>query len=374
MRSTTSMSAFNFVATCFSPSRPTGRELPVEIMPGSLVVCLEDGERQTVPLASVRLHRGGFSGRQWQFSWQGTDGNWSVTVNDAAVQQRLQTRPPAGLERQLDELQHSGRKGRWLARLGWSLLLLIVLAPVALLGLFWWQADRVAGWALDHIDIAQERELGEQVFASQKAGLRLVQQPVAQQMLADLGGKLTQGSTYHYDWYISDDPSLNAFALPGGIVVVNSGLIQASATPEELAGVLAHEVQHVERRHSLRAMVKNLGLQGLLQFALGDYSGTVTAQMAQELSQLRFSRDHEREADQLGFASLTAADIDPHGMMTIFERLQAADRRSPPALLSSHPATADRIAALKDMTAKLPAHRYPRLTYPWAKIKAALPK
>ncbi|WP_018151510.1 M48 family metallopeptidase [Leeia oryzae] len=376
MRRTASLTAHSFVAQCFGPDKAKGEDVLVELVPGSLVICLADGVRQAVPLTTVKLSKGGFNQTQWHFTWKQDGANWSVVLSDTAAQQKLIAKPPIGLENQLAELQTSQRKGRWLSRLGWTIVTLVVLLPIALLGIFWWQADKIANWGIERISTEQEATLGASIFEAQKPGLKLVEQPQLQAALESIGSQLTAGSTYQYRWFINQDPTINAFAVPGGIVVVNTGLIKASDSPEELAGVLAHEVQHVEQRHSLKGMVKGLGLQALMEFALGDYSGTLTAQMAKDLGELRFSRDQEREADEKGFDLLLKNHIQPKGMVSMFEKLQKETRANTVNLFSSHPDTAERVASLKQRLAALSINPkdYPALNTDWAKLKTSLPK
>jgi hypothetical protein len=141
--------------------------------------------------------------------------------------------------------------------------------------------------------------------------------------------------------------AVNAFALPGGVIVVNTGLIAATSRPEELAGVLAHEVQHVELRHSIRGMVKDLGLRGLFAFATGDRGGSLLGEAAVGLASLKFSRDDESQADQAAFDTLIAAEIDPSGLPAFFEIMHKQGQHAPAAFVSTHPLSADREAALR---------------------------
>src|SRR5688572_15777239 len=135
--------------------------------------------------------------------------------------------------------------------------------------------------------------------------------------------------------------------MPGGVVVVHTGLIAATRRPEELAGVLAHEVQHVELRHSLRGLIKDLGLRGLWSYATGDLGGTVAGQAALELTSLRFSRDDEREADGHGLDAMIAAGIDPAGMPDFFRVMAEKSGDAPAAFLSTHPLSEDRERELR---------------------------
>jgi predicted Zn-dependent protease len=149
--------------------------------------------------------------------------------------------------------------------------------------------------------------------------------------------------------------------MPGGVIVVHTGLIRATRRPEELAGVLAHEVQHVEQRHSLKAVIKEAGLRGLWAALSGDLGGTLAGQAALELGALRFSRDAEREADARGFETLVARDIDPAGMVDFFGTMAQRTGASPPAWLSTHPASEARQELLRAMQLALGGRQFPPL-------------
>ncbi|MCB6184473.1 M48 family metallopeptidase [Leeia sp. TBRC 13508] len=376
MRRTASLAAHSFAGQCFGPDKAKGDDVLVELVPGSLVICLADGVRQAVPLTSVKLSRGGFNQTQWQFQWKQDGSNWMVILSDTNIQQKLLSSPPVGLEKEIEALKSGQRKSKLFSRLGWTIITLIILIPIALLGLFWWKADKIAEWGVEKISTAQEASLGNAIFEAQKTGLKLINPAPAQSALEEIGHKLTDGSSYQYQFYINNDPSINAFAIPGGVIVVNTGLIKASDSAEELAGVLAHEVQHVELRHSLKGMVKDLGLQALMQFAWGDYSGALPAQMAKDLSQLSFSRSQEEEADLRGFDLLVNKQINPKGMVSIYEKLEKDGGKPAVTLLSTHPDTKTRVLQLKERMVNTHSTTKPMapLNIKWAVVKASLPQ
>jgi predicted Zn-dependent protease len=201
--------------------------------------------------------------------------------------------------------------------------------------------------------------------------MKLSEEGPAVAAIRAIGEPLTAGSPHRYRWLVADSPAVNAFAAPGGIVVVNAGLIRAAGSPEEVAGVLAHEIAHAELRHGLRAMVKGAGLRLLAALALGDYSGTVLAEGAKQLTELGFSREAEREADRDGLRRLVAARIDPAGMVRFFEKLAQEESLAPPELLSTHPATEERLAGLRREAAALRGEWRP-LAVDLAAARAAL--
>jgi predicted Zn-dependent protease len=226
-------------------------------------------------------------------------------------------------------------------------------------------ADDVAGWMAGKVPIKQEVALGDASFAAMKKQLQLRDDTQAATVLRELGARLTTGSRYTYRFHLVQDKAINAFAMPGGIVVVHSGLLAATRTPEELAGVLAHEVQHVELRHSLRALLKQMGLSAVWALVSGDLAGAAGGKAAQQMMGLKFSRDAEREADSAGFDALLRAGINPAGMPDFFATLDKAGA-APPELLSTHPASDARRKALAARLQALGSRRFEPLPYqPW---------
>lgn len=316
------------------------------------------------PVADVNLRSVGFDGRGLELSWNSGGDVWAVHVLDGEAARGLLSTPALASTPKTAALLGSrrGTAARWI---GWSLLAAFILLPVLLLVLFVANSSRIAGWIAARIPIDQEVGIGRQAFEGMRPQLSLVSTGAAHETVNAIGARLTQGRRFKYEFHVAKDESLNAFALPGGVIVVNTGLIEATARPEELAGVLAHEVQHVEMRHSLRGMVKNLGLRGLFAFAAGDLTGSLLGNAAVELTSLKFSRDDESEADQAGFDALVAAGIDPSGMPSFFETMSRQAREAPVAFASTHPSSADREAALRERLKAAPKAFTPLGFRPW---------
>jgi predicted Zn-dependent protease len=149
--------------------------------------------------------------------------------------------------------------------------------------------------------------------------------------------------------FVVRDTTVNAFAAPGGFVVVHSGLLAATKTPEELAGVLAHEIQHVVHRHSTRAIIREAPLRLALSALSGGGGIETAATVAGTLGVLRYRRADEAEADRDGIRLLEAARVDPAGMVAFMRTLEGRHGGGPRLVtyLSSHLRTADRVAALE---------------------------
>ncbi len=173
----------------------------------------------------------------------------------------------------------------------------------------------------------------------------------------------TAPSGVDFSFFAVSDPTLNAFALPGGFIGVHTGLVLAAGTESELASVLGHEIAHVTQRHIAR-MVGNQGRSGMVMLASmivailaassnpqAAEAAIATGQATALQSQLAYTRDFEREADRNGLMTLQAAGFDVRGMPAFFERLQRNSRlyeNNAPAYLRTHPLTSDRITDMEN--------------------------
>ncbi len=158
---------------------------------------------------------------------------------------------------------------------------------------------------------------------------------------------------YTFRLSIIDKPILNALALPGGHIIIFRGLLESTETPEELTGVLAHEIQHVLQRHGMRLLVQNMTLGLIIGALTGDVSGIMTFVLegAHVLQTLSYSRSAEEEADREGMALVLAANINPDGMVSFFEYLkeQHGEKNFDPMwrYLSTHPTAGNRVENLR---------------------------
>lgn len=361
-----------FTALTYGPDLPSaGVRLPIQLDSFQLQLGLPEGRRLSVPLGQLQLSVGGFNDSVWRFEWQDGQGRWSLALDDTALQQQLAAQPPAALASAIAGLRGHQRRHRAVWKLSVGAMLLWFLLPALLLGLLLWNASALTSRLAALVPVTQEQKLGEAIWKTQQRQLRLIENSQANRAIESIGERLTAGSRYQYRWYLARDNSINAFAIPGGVVVVHSGLIAAAGSAEELAGVLAHEVQHVEQRHSLRAMAQSLGVSAALGMIFGDLSSMT--QIAAGLSQLSYSREAEREADQEGLKALRTARINPEGMPRMFETLQReAGDLQPPALLSSHPATAERLTSLRAAIAAGQPWPSEPLSIDWAAVQASL--
>jgi beta-barrel assembly-enhancing protease len=217
-----------------------------------------------------------------------------------------------------------------------------------------------------NLSVQDERRLGELIMKDYRAFGAVTDDPEINAYLNLLGERIVQAageSPSNFEFFLVADPSINAFALPGGFIGVHTGLLAAARTEDELASVLAHEVGHVTQRHIARmysqqkdtSLVSTAALIAALLVASSNpqaAQGIAAAGAGYQLEkQLSFSRDAEREADRVGFTTLLRAGYQAEGMVTFFERLQQSTRlyeNNAPSYLRTHPLTTERIADIQN--------------------------
>lgn len=220
-----------------------------------------------------------------------------------------------------------------------------------------------------------EARLGRAIMAQIRASTNIVEDPIITEYINDVGSRIaahTNNGDFDFTFFVVEDSSINAFALPGGYIGVHTGLIEATRNEDELAGVLGHEIAHVTQRHIARA-IHAAQRQGLVSSALmlatilagvaGADSDVVQAGMAVSQGsaiqqRINFTRSNEHEADRIGINALADAGFDPYGMASFFEvmsRMQPSDMRMRlPEFLRTHPVTTDRIAEARTRARTLP--------------------
>lgn len=203
-----------------------------------------------------------------------------------------------------------------------------------------------------------EQSITEQLKKSILVDKKVISNPFIDsqlQLLVEPLVNAVENKDFKFNFSIIKDPTLNAFALPGGTIIIHSGLIEKSENQNEVLGVLAHEISHVTRRHHLRGIINNLGLLTIARGFLGDVAGISTdlITVGVSLESLKYSRNYEREADKSGYELMIRAQKDPQGMISFFEKLEKEHSGLEMAdFLSTHPDTKERILNLKQQYLK----------------------
>jgi len=227
--------------------------------------------------------------------------------------------------------------------------------------------NRDVGKGINFYSLEKEIALGRQMAQEVQREAKLNNDPIITEYVNRVGQNLVRNSDAKvpFTFQVIEADDLNAFALPGGYVFVNTGLIVMAEEEDEFAGAVAHEIAHVAARHMTRQATKGqiANIASIpLSVLLGGWAGVAARQgagLAIPMTFLSFSRHDESEADYLGLQYMYAAGYDPNGAINIFEKLEALSRRQPgrvSRLFSTHPMDAVRIRnAQKEIEEILPA-------------------
>jgi predicted Zn-dependent protease len=295
--------------------------------------------------SAVRLTQGHYSGEQVRLEKGEGPGAEVLLLEDPAVLERLRLLAP----RLVGRLASPSRER---TRIGYAALAAVAAIAVAS-GLYLWGIPAVAHVLAPRVPAAWEVRLGDSVVAHLAPANRRCTAPPVDEALRQLVDKLRLGvpaAPYPIRVIVVHDRQANAFAVPGGTVVVLTGLLEITSSPEELAAVLAHELQHILRRHATRALLEHASAGLVLTALMGDATGILAFGLegARTLAVLRYSRRNEEEADAEGLRMMVAAGIDPRGMLTFLKRLETnVGPTRLPTYLSTHPDTGARIARLR---------------------------
>jgi predicted Zn-dependent protease len=213
--------------------------------------------------------------------------------------------------------------------------------------------SRDVGKGVNFYSLEKEIQIGKQLAAEVEKQARIVDDSVISEYVNRIGQNLVRNSDAKVPFTIKviDSEEVNAFALPGGYLFVNTGLILKASNESELAGVLAHEIAHVAARHGTRQATRGqiVNIASIPLIFMGGWPGYAVQQassLAIPLGFLKFSRNMEEEADMLGIQYLYKAGYDPLSFVNFFEKLQAEEKKKPGTIakvFSSHPPTNSRI-------------------------------
>jgi predicted Zn-dependent protease len=241
----------------------------------------------------------------------------------------------------------------------WLLVLVMLLGPTSATGGFF-----------QSLTIEKEKQIGEEFFLQIQNYYTISTDPFITSYINRIGRKLVSQlgpQPYTYRFFVLNDSTMNAMAVPGGYIFITTGFIRAMEQEGELAGVLAHEISHIHARHTARQMDKGRGVNiatmvgSLAALLLGGPAAAallVGTQAAGQSAMLKYSRDHEQEADSLGFKWMMKAGYNPRDMIKIFQRLNKQrwfEAGEIPLYLRTHPFTDARIV---NMDHQCSMHQY----------------
>lgn len=369
----------NSNALCFGADCPaTGLPCRVDVTPIGIAVRFEDrsaaqDDAEAVPFDRLSLSAGGLDHDQLVVRYGSEPDARVLYVNDPAVIHALRGTAPNFVTGELDAAASMVRRKRRTRRISWIAVGALLLSLGTVL---WFGSDLVVNLAVDRIPLEWEQKLGEAAYHDFLGRQTVIKEGPAVDAVGEMTRRLTDqipDDPYRFEVTVVRSDVVNAFALPGGYVVVFTGLLQKAESGEEVAGVLSHEFNHVLRRHGLERVVKQVGLMTALSILLGDQQGLIglTRQIGGELLTLKFGRAQETEADLTGLQLLRRAKIDSSGLVRFFERM-AEQQHELIEMLSTHPMSAARVERLNAEAKALPKQTVEPFTFDWNRVQSSL--
>lgn len=339
-----SLSMGSWEGTYFDGQSPIRHEVKVTLGPTCLYVYLPDGRGLSWLYGEIRQTQGTYDGETLCLE-RGGDLPETLIIREGEFIAELKAR---GFGRRF----RSPLKG---VRMVGASLAMGVGAIALLAGLYAWGIPWLAVQATPLIPVAWEEWLGSQAIDSLAPKQDRILDAHRLGALNAIVDRLDERAPEHpYDIrvYLLDRDEVNAFALPGGRIVVYSGLLKRTRRAEELAGVLAHELIHVTHRHSTQALLRAASSRILVAALTGSDQAASAMETAVNIGMMHYDRAAETEADRAGMDLMQRAELDSQGMVAMMRMLQTESEQVPEVLqyLSDHPDTGERMQALEDLS------------------------
>ena len=325
----------------------------VSVEPTGLTLHLSSSASHFWPYSELRQTQGRYSGEEVRLE-RGTGIGETLVIPNANI--LLAIHRVGGKD--ASHFHHPSTRRK---RVYWTIAAALAALPIIYV-IFTWGVPSLAKPITAAIPISWETQLGQFVQEEFTDEEPLCENPKLADTLDVMMTRLmTPLETIPYSFHLTvvDSSMVNAMAAPGGYLILFRGLLQDTESPEELAGVLAHEIQHVMLRHSMHLIVRHVSMAFVIAALSGDASGMLSygLQAAQTLQTLAYGREAENEADEQGLELLQRAGIDPSGMIAFFDKLsQEQEETSPFQYFSTHPPTTERRDHLQELAS---AHSVP---------------
>lgn len=229
-----------------------------------------------------------------------------------------------------------------------KVLLIAAFLFAGLIGSYFWLLPSLAEKAVVLLPTVVDDEIGDAFFSTMVPAQKIDQK--RSQALNAFAAELRLYNKRPLHFNVVKSQTVNAFAMPNGEIVIYTGLLDQLETPAQLVALLGHEVSHINERHSMKLLSRNLAGYMIISLVVGDVSGiaAVLTDNAQQLHQLSYARAHEQQADELGLQILLDNHQDPKAMLQLFKKLKATGADAIPELLSTHPLPNSRIQHIQN--------------------------
>lgn len=356
------------------PGGRAGAKISVTLQEIVAVTQSDGGQRFAIRLSDCQLDMGGASGKM-VFCREAAR-SLTIFCEEPAFARALDQGSMGLLSEQLSTLrkQQRGDANRFRFWLAASALIFAVACIAGYYGVL--AAARATVRALP---ISIDENIGKMAIQSMALEQRLDADHPTSKFVLKIVDELKPHAAIqgmNFQVMVVDSDEVNAFALPGGQIVVYTGLIKKAKSSEQIAGVIAHEISHATLRHGLQSLSQSLGIVAAIQFMTGDMGGLIAlgSHVAQESVLTSYSRNSETEADLEGARMLHAAKIDPQAMADFFSLLKEEEGDIPGVIawISTHPQHAKRVENISNYEKTLPKTAYVRLELDLEAVKKSL--
>jgi Zn-dependent protease with chaperone function len=365
------MSAPEFDALMFDATHSGAQRVRLRLTGDALLAITPDEQAVSIPYSECRIELGGANGEMW-FCRTASLPDLTLMCGDPSFASVLHERGGRELAACIDRLAQRARAGRRRS----AILLGITFTGLLIAAIGAYAGIRVAGKAsVRALPTSIDATLGKQAFASMKLEGPVSNDTPAVAAVRTIVARLAPHAEpgFEFEVKVVDAPIVNAFALPGGTVVVYTGLLAAAESPEQVAGVIAHEMAHVTRRHGMQRIAQSIGVIGALQLLMGDVSGLagLAVHVLREGTVNGYSREQETEADLVGVQTMVRARLPARslaGFLAVLKRQEQNSARLP-SWLATHPDLAGRIGAIEAESARLPSGEHDPFALRWIDVK-----
>ncbi|MEO8086934.1 MAG: M48 family metallopeptidase [Bacteroidota bacterium] len=279
-----------------------------------------------------------------------------ITVDHAGNYTEIKHRLQPGKSIQVEDLEfgiqlrkvlNAKNYSGWYHKLIYAGTVVHVFLAVSILGLiaatYWWVLPEVAEKATVLLPESYDKNIGNNMYEN-VVRYEKVNEPKTQ-LISQFADQINFNGQQNLRFTVVDSKEVNAFALPDGNIIVYSGILKSMDNYSELVALMSHESAHVSNRHSIKLLCRNLSGYLFLSVVMSDVNGimAVIADNANTLRSLSYSRSFEEEADRQGVEVMIKNKVDPHGMISLFEKLKENHKESLPGFISTHPLTDERI-------------------------------
>jgi beta-barrel assembly-enhancing protease len=361
-----------FDAVLFDPTTGDSSRVAVQIVRAWLEIVREGHDTVRVDSTKCEVKAGGWDNQSVQVTWNAEGKSWALSATAADVGDELGKIPR--FQDALTKADGVRRRTVRAGRIGRTLVVLLILLPLLAAGLVYVSRDAIVDAVVRKIPMSVDTEIGRLFDEEMLKANDLPRDSEAAVAVAAIVRRLQAaqaGGPFACAVRVQKDPQVNAYALPGCRIVVYTGLLTKAESAEEAAGVLAHEIAHATRRHSLRQLIYAAGVLPLVDFMIGEPDAVTVVRELGSLSRLRFTREQEEDADLVAFETVVAAKLSPQAMAALFDRL-GQDEEPNRSFLSTHPASAERAEAIRKRAEGGSASSPEPLNIDWKRVRDSL--